>query len=117
MRPFKDIKKFNTKMHKSIGSTIKLRCESNPKRTITGMITSFTPDAIGIGGCVRYLNDMSNVYEHFDEDSVKWLPFVAINTFTTRMKPLFAGIAAGVEGNALSLGECAKEVKERNFLS
>ena len=55
---------------------------------------------------------MSNVYEHFDEDSVKWLPFVAINTFTDRMKELFEGIAAGVEGNAVSIGEYAKEVKE-----
>ena len=112
MRPFKDIKEFNTKMHKSIDSTIKLRCESNPKRTIIGTITSFGPDAIGIGSCVRYLNDMSNVYEHFDEDSVKWLPFVAINTFTNRMKELFEGIAAGVEGNAVSDGEYTKEVEE-----
>ena len=114
MRPFKDIKEFNTKIHKSIDSMIKLRCESNPKRTITGMITSFGPDtdAIGIGSCVCYLNDMPNVYEHFDEDSVKWLPFVAINTFTDRMKELFEGIAAGVEGNAVSDGECTKEVKE-----
>ena len=55
---------------------------------------------------------MSNVYEHFDEDSVKWLPFVAINTFTNRMKELFEGIAAGVEGNTVSIGECTKEVKE-----
>ena len=99
-------------MHKSIDSTIKLRCESNPERTITGMITSFRPDAIGIGSCARYLNDMSNVYEHFDEDSVKWLPFVAINTFTNRMKELFEGIAAGVEDNAVSVGECAKGVEE-----
>ena len=99
-------------MHKSIDSIIKLRCESNPKRTITGMITSFGPDAIGIGSCARYLNDMSNVYEHFDEDSVKWLPFVAINTFTNRMKEFFEGIAAGVEGNTVSVGECTKEVKE-----
>ena len=90
MRPFKDIKEFNTKMHKSIRDA----------------------DAIGIGSCVRYLNDMSNVYEHFDEDSVKWLPFVAINTFTNRMKELFEGIAAGVEGNAVSDGEYTKEVKE-----
>ena len=90
MRPFKDIKEFNTKIHKSIGDT----------------------DAIGIGSCARYLNDMSNVYEHFDEDSVKWLPFVAINTFTNRMKELFEGIATGVEGNAVSIGECTEEVKE-----
>ena len=112
MRPFKDIKEFNTKIHKSIGPIIRIRCESNPKRTITGTITSFGPDAIGIGSCARYLNDMSNVYGHFDEDSVKWLPFVAINTFTNRMKELFEGIAAGVEGNAVSDGECTKEVKE-----
>ena len=112
MRPFKDIKEFNTKIHKSIGSMIKLHHKSNPKQTITGMITSFGPDAIGIGSCVRYLNDMSNVYEHFDEDSVKWLPFVAINTFTNRMKELFEGIAAGVEDNTVSIGECTKEVKE-----
>ena len=112
MRPFKDIKEFNTKIHKSIGSVIKLRCESNPKRTIKGAITSFGPDTIGIGSCVRYLNDMSNVYEHFDEDSVKWLPFVAINTFTNRMKEFFEGIAAGVEGNTVSIGEYTKEVKE-----
>ena len=107
MRPFKDIKEFNTKIHKSIGSIIKLRYKANPKRTIIGMITSFGPDAdaIGIGSCVRYLNDMSNVYEHFDEDSVKWLPFVAINTFTDRIKELF-------EGNTVSVGECTKEVKE-----
>ena len=90
MKPFKDIKEFNTKIHKSIGDA----------------------DAIGIGGCVRCLNDMSNVYEHFDEDSVKWLPFVAINTFTNRMKELFEGIAAGVEGNTVSIGEYTKEVKE-----
>ena len=90
MRLFKDIKEFNTKIHKSIGDT----------------------DAIGIGSCVRCLNDMSNVYEHFDEDSVKWLPFVAINTFANRMKELFEGIAAGVEGNTVSIGEYAKEVKE-----
>ena len=90
MRPFKDIKEFNTKIHKSIGDT----------------------DAIGIGSCVRCLNDMSNVYEHFDEDSVKWLPFVAINTFTNRMKELFEGIAAGIEGNTVSDGEYPKEVKE-----
>ena len=112
MRPFKDIKEFNTEIHKPIGSTIKLHHKSNPKQTITGMITSFRPDAIGIGSCARYLNDMSNVYEHFDEDSVKWLPFVAINTFTNRMKELFEGIAAGVEGNAVSIGECTKEVEE-----
>ena len=99
-------------MHKSIDSTIKLRCESNPKRTIIGTVTSFGPDAIGIGSCVRCLNDMSNVYEHFDEDSVKWLPFVAINTFTDRMKELFEGIAAGVEGNTVSIGEYSKEVEE-----
>ena len=90
MRPFKDIKEFNTKIHKSIGDT----------------------DAIGIGSYARYLNDMSNVYEHFDEDSVKWLPFVAINTFTNGMKELFEGIAAGVEGNSVSDGEYPKEVKE-----
>ena len=90
MRPFKDIKEFNTKIHKSIGDT----------------------DAIGIGSYARYLNDMSNVYEHFDEDSVKWLPFVAINTFTNRMKELFEGIAAGIEGNTVSDGEYPKEVKE-----
>ena len=82
MRPFKDIKEFTAKTGKSIGS------------------------------CVRYLNDMSNVYEHFDEDSVKWLPFVAINTFTDRMKELFEGIAAGVEGNTVSIDEYAKDVKE-----
>ena len=82
MRPFKDIKEFTAKTGKSIGSY------------------------------ARYLNDMSNVYEHFDEDSVKWLPFVAINTFTNRMKELFEGIAAGVEGNAVSIGECTKEVEE-----
>ena len=113
MRLFKDIKEFNTKTHKSIDSTIKLRCESNSK-TIVGMITSFGPDTdvIGIGSCVCYLNDMSNVYEHFNEDSVKWLPFVAINTFANRMKELFEGIAAGVEGNTVSIGEYAKEVKE-----
>ena len=68
--------------------------------------------ATDIGSCVRYLNDMSNVYEHFDEDSVKWLPFVAINTFTNRMKELCEGIAAGIEGNAVSIGEYSKEVKE-----
>ena len=68
--------------------------------------------ATDIGSCVRYLNDMSNVYEHFDEDSVKWLPFVAINTFTNKMKALYEGIAAGVEGNAVSVGECTKEAKE-----
>ena len=112
MRPFKDIKEFNTKIHKSIGPIIRFRHKSNPKRTITGMITSFRPDAIGIGSCVRYLNDMSNVYEHFDEDSVKWLPFVAINTFTNRMKEFFEGIAAGIEGNTVSIGECTREVKE-----
>ena len=112
MRPFKDIKEFNTKIHKSIGSTIKLRHKSNPKRTIIGTITSFGSDAIGIDSCVRYLNDMPNVYEHFDEDSVKWLPFVAINTFTDRMKELFEGIAAGVEGNAVSDDEGTEEVKE-----
>lgn len=112
MRPFKDIKEFNTKTHKSIGPIIRIRYKSNPKRTITGTITSFGPDAIGIGSCVRCLNDMSNVYEHFDEDSVKWLPFVAINTFTNRMKELFEGIATGVEGNTVSFGECTKEVKE-----
>ena len=82
MRPFKDIKEFTAKTGKSIGS------------------------------CVCYLNDMSNAYEHFDEDSVKWLPFVAINTFTNRMKELFEGIAAGVEGDAVSIGEYSKEVKE-----
>ena len=112
MRPFKDIKEFNTKIHKSIGPIIRFRHKSNPKRTIIGTITSFGPDAIGIDSCARYLNDMSNVYEHFDEDSVKWLPFVAINTFTDRMKELFDGIAAGVEGNTVSIGEYAKEVKE-----
>lgn len=84
LRPFKDIKEFNT---------------NGPDA-----------DAIGIGSCVRYLNDMSNVYEHFDEDSVKWLPFVAINTFTNKMKELFEGIAAGVEGNTVSIGEYAKEL-------
>ena len=112
MRPFKDIKEFNTKIHKSIGPIIRFRHKSNPKRTITGMITSFRSDAIAIDSYARYLNDMSNAYEHFDEDSVKWLPFVAINTFTNRMKELFEGIAAGVEGNTVSDGECAKEVKE-----
>ena len=77
LRPFKDIKEFNTEIRKSIGSIIKLRYKANPKQTIIGMITSFGPDAdaIGIGSCVRYLNDMSNVYEYFDEDSGKWLPF------------------------------------------
>ena len=55
---------------------------------------------------------MSNVYEHFDEDSVKWLPFVAINTFTNRMKELFEGIAAGAEGNTVSIDEYSKEAKE-----
>ena len=76
-RPFKDIKEFNTKIRKSIGSIIKLRYKTDPKQTLIGMITSFGPDAdaIGIGSCVRYLNDMSNVYEYFDEDSAKWLPF------------------------------------------
>ena len=112
MRPFKDIKEFNTKIHKSIGPIIRFRHKSNPKRTIIGMITSFRSDAIGIDSCARYLNDMSNVYEHFDEDSVKWLPFVAISTFTNRMKELVEGIAAGVGGYAVSEGECAKEVKE-----
>ena len=77
LRPFKDIKEFNTEIRKSIGSIIKLRYKANPKQIIIGMITSFGPDvdAIGIGSCVRYLNDMSNVYEYFDEDSAKWLPF------------------------------------------
>ena len=77
MRSFKDIKEFNTKIHKSIGSIIKLRYKANPKRTIIGMITSFGPDAdaIGIGSCVRYLSSMPNVYEYFDENSAKWLPF------------------------------------------
>ena len=114
MRPFKDIKEFNTKIHKSIGPIIRFRHKSNPKRTIIGTITSFgsDTDAIGIGSYAHYLNDMSDVYEHFDEDSVKWLPFVAINTFTDRMKELFEGIAAGVEGNTVSIGEYSKEVKE-----
>lgn len=77
IRPFKDIKEFNTKIRKSIGSIIKLRYKANPKRTIIGMITSFGPDAdaIGIGSCVRYLSSMPNVYEYFDENSAKWLPF------------------------------------------
>ena len=68
--------------------------------------------ATDIGSCMRYLNDMSNVYEHFDEDSVKWLPFVAINTFTNRMKELCEGIAAGVEGNTVSIEEYAKELNQ-----
>ena len=77
LRPFKDIKEFNTEIRKSIGSIIKLRYKANPKQTIIGMITSFGPDAdaIGIGSCVRYLSSMPNVYEYFDEDSGKWLPF------------------------------------------
>lgn len=77
IRPFKDIKEFNAKIHKSIGSIIKLRYKTDPKQTLIGMITSFGPDAdaIGIGSCVRYLSSIFNVYEYFDEDSAKWLPF------------------------------------------
>ena len=77
IRPFKDIKEFNAKIHKSIGSIIKLRYKTDPKQTLIGMITSFGPDAdaIGIGSCIRYLSSIFNVYEYFDEDSAKWLPF------------------------------------------
>lgn len=77
IRPFKDIKEFNTEIHKSIGSIIKLRYKTDPKQTLIGMITSFGPDAdaIGIGSCIRYLSSIFNVYEYFDENSAKWLPF------------------------------------------
>lgn len=37
---------------------------------------------------------------------------IAINTFTNRMKELYEGIAAGVEGNTVSIEEYTKELNQ-----
>ena len=77
MRPFKDIKEFTAMTGKTIGSIIKLRYKADHDDTITGIITSFEPviKTIAIGSCEYYLDDIFNLYEYFNENIGKWLPF------------------------------------------
>lgn len=77
IRPFKDIKEFTTEVHKSLGSIIKLRYKADHIYNITGIITAFEPEnnTITVGGREHCFDNMVNVYEYFNEDLGKWVPF------------------------------------------
>ena len=77
MRPFKDIKEFNTKTHKSIGPIIRIRYKENHDDIVTGIITGYDEKTfvLHVGGYRCCLWDMCEVHDYFDERSNKWLPF------------------------------------------